>query len=82
MDRSLRLIEEARQALKNPESPNNTSNLTHVAKDVSQVRWIYYFFDTVFSVYVSRVGWDCRERERGGGCLISISLSIASVTGV
>jgi len=40
MDRSLRLIEEARQALQNPESPNNTSNLTHVAKDVSQVRWI------------------------------------------
>lgn len=39
MDRSLRLIEEARQALKNPESPHNASNLTQVAKDVSQVRW-------------------------------------------
>lgn len=36
MDRSLRLIEEARQALKNPDSPNNATNLTHVAKDVSQ----------------------------------------------
>ena len=40
MDRSLRLIEEARQALKNPESPNNAINLTQVAKDVPQVRWI------------------------------------------
>jgi hypothetical protein len=38
MDRSLRLIEEARQALHTPESPNNAQNLAHVAKDVSQVR--------------------------------------------
>jgi talin len=38
MDRSLRLIEEARQALKSPDSPSNAQNLAHVAKDVSQVR--------------------------------------------
>ncbi|PNF41180.1 Talin-1 [Cryptotermes secundus] len=36
MERSLRLIEEARQALQTPESPSNAQNLTQVAKDVSQ----------------------------------------------
>ncbi|KAJ9593984.1 hypothetical protein L9F63_014625, partial [Diploptera punctata] len=36
MERSLRLIEEARQALQNPESPSNAQNLAQVAKDVSQ----------------------------------------------
>lgn len=38
MERSLRLIEEARQALQTPESPSNAQNLAQVAKDVSQVR--------------------------------------------
>jgi hypothetical protein len=37
MERSLRLIEEARQALKSPDSPSSAQNLAHVAKDVSQV---------------------------------------------
>ena len=36
MERSLQLIEEARLALQNPESPSNAQNLAHVAKDVSQ----------------------------------------------
>ncbi|PSN52989.1 Talin-1 [Blattella germanica] len=36
MHKSLRLMDEARQAVQNPESPNNAQNLTQVAKDVSQ----------------------------------------------
>ncbi|KDR19212.1 Talin-1 [Zootermopsis nevadensis] len=36
MERSLRLIEEARQALQNPEGQSNAQNLAQVAKDVSQ----------------------------------------------
>ncbi|XP_063237314.1 talin-1 isoform X2 [Bacillus rossius redtenbacheri] len=36
MDRSLILIEEAREALRHPERTNNSQNLAHVAKDVSQ----------------------------------------------
>jgi len=40
MDRSPHVFEEARQALKNPDSPSNATNLTHVAEDVFQVKWI------------------------------------------
>ncbi|CAG2062712.1 unnamed protein product, partial [Timema podura] len=36
MDRSLILIEEAWEALQNPDRPNNAQNLAQVAKDVSQ----------------------------------------------
>ena len=79
MERSLHLIEEARQALKNPDSPSNASNLTQVAKDVSQVSgWNTSFFDSVFSV--------CMHAQGGGEVKISkevcVSVSIAAATGV
>lgn len=45
MERSLRLIEEARQALQNPEGQSNAQNLAQVAKDVSQVRWMDRWLD-------------------------------------
>jgi len=48
MERSLRLIEEARQVLQNPESPSNAQNLAQVAKDVSQVKWVEVFYGFMF----------------------------------
>jgi sensor domain CHASE-containing protein len=61
MERSLRLVEEARQALHTPESPSNAQNLAQVAKDVSQVIWVtgrlplrFILVIRVFSAHVSR----------------------------
>jgi hypothetical protein len=56
MEQSLCLIEEARQALQNPEGQSNAQNLAQVAKDVSQVRWMdrwmYGWMTTVTSCLV------------------------------
>lgn len=61
MERSQRLIGEARQALQTPESPSNAQNLAQVAKDVSQVRRIderlprlFILVMRVFSAHASR----------------------------
>jgi hypothetical protein len=51
MERSLRLIEEARQALQNPEGQSNAQNLAQVAKDVSQVRWMDGLIDGLMGDY-------------------------------